>query len=82
MYFGNAKIEDTKWNINYDVQYRNYEILSDLNQLLIRGSIQYMPYDNLTLSTGYAFVDTEEYLKPDVPFKETEFFKMQLHNKK
>ena len=33
MYFGNAKIEDSKWNINYDVQYRNYEIISDLNQL-------------------------------------------------
>src|SRR5690606_844982 len=82
MYFGNAKIEDTRWNINYDVQYRNYEIVSDLNQLLIRGSIQYMLFDNLTLGTGYAFVDTEQYLKPDVPFIENRIFQDVLTNQK
>lgn len=74
MYFGNAKIEETKWNINYDVQYRNHEVFSDLNQLLIRGAIQYMLLDNLTLGTGYAFVDTEQYLKPDAPFIEHRIF--------
>lgn len=74
MYFGNAKIEETKWNINYDVQYRNHEVFSDLNQLLIRGAIQYMLFDNLTLGTGYAFVDTEQYLKPDAHFIEHRIF--------
>lgn len=74
MYFGNARFQNTKWNLNYDVQYRNYEVFSDLNQLLIRGSVQYMLLDNLTLGAGYGFVNTEQYLKPDVPVIENRIF--------
>ena len=41
-----------------------------------------MLYDNLTLGTGYAFVDTEQYLKPDVPFIENRIFQDVLTNQK
>ncbi len=74
MYFGNAKIENTKWNFNYDVQYRNHEVLTDLNQLLIRGTIQYHLFENLTLGTGYAFITTEQFEKPDLPVIENRIF--------
>ncbi|WLD24955.1 DUF2490 domain-containing protein [Flavobacterium dauae] len=74
MYFGNVKIENTKWIINYDVQYRNYEIISDLNQLLMRTSVQYALFDNLTLGGGYAFVHTEQLGIPDNPFNENRIF--------
>lgn len=74
MYFGNAKVENTKWNFNYDLQYRNHEIFTDLNQLLIRGSVQYQLAENLTLGTGYAFVTTEQFEKPDLPVIEHRIF--------
>ncbi len=74
MYFGNTKFTDTKWNFNYDIQNRNYEFFSDLNQMLLRGSVQYVLFDNLTVGTGYAFVHTEQFEKPDVPFVENRIF--------
>ena len=74
MYFGNTKFADTKWNLNYDVQHRNHEFVSDLNQLLLRASAQYNLLDNLTVGSGYAFVHTEEFEKPDLPFMENRIF--------
>lgn len=74
MYFGNAKIENTKWNFNYDVQNRNHTFITDLNQMLVRSSLQYLWFDNLTIGAGYAFVHTEQIEKPDVPFKENRIF--------
>lgn len=82
MYFGNTKIENTKFNLNYDVQYRNHEFISDLNQMLIRGSLQYALLDNLTVGAGYAFVHTERFEKPDFPFMENRIFQDVLTQQK
>lgn len=82
MYFGNAKIENTKWNLNYDIQNRNHEFITDLNQMLLRGSIQYQLFDNLTVGSGYAFVHTEQFEKPDNPFVENRIFQDVLTQQK
>ena len=36
IYLGNKKI-DSKWNLHHEVQYRNYNAIGDLEQLLLRG---------------------------------------------
>lgn len=74
MYFGNATFNNTKLKANYDVQLRNHELVSDLNQLLIRGSLQYPIASNLTLGAGYAHVLTEKMNEPDVPFNENRIY--------
>lgn len=82
MYFGNVKIEEIKWNFNYDIQNRNHAFITDLNQMLLRGSVQYMWLDNLTIGSGYAFVHTEQFENPDLPFAENRIFQDVLTNQK
>lgn len=42
MYFFNGKIKN-EWGIQGDVQYRNFNLGGDLEQLLIRGGVHYTP---------------------------------------
>lgn len=74
MFFGNAKLKNSDFKLNYELQNRNYDFASDLNQLLVRGSIQYTGIENLNLAMGYAFVLTEKEGKPDLPFRENRIF--------
>ena len=61
MLFGNEKI-DKKWNIHYEVQYRDYAFLGDLNQLLLRTGVGYnLTENNNNLLLGYAYVHTHNY---------------------
>lgn len=82
MYFGNASFEKTKFKASYDVQFRNHELATDLNQLLIRGSIQYPVLENVTVGAGYAYVLTEKIGEPDVPINENRIYQDVLTNQK
>ncbi|MBS7334538.1 MAG: DUF2490 domain-containing protein [Weeksellaceae bacterium] len=54
----NQKI-DEKFNFSSDIQYRTYEDLDQLNQLLLRGGVGYnLTENNNNLLLGYAFVHT------------------------
>ena len=74
MYFGNASFDQSKLKANYDIQYRNHDLAGDLNQLLVRGSVQYPLLSNITLGAGYAFVLTEKINEPNVPFNENRIY--------
>ena len=74
MYFGNAEIKNSNFKIHYEVQHRNREMISDLNQLLLRTSLQYKIHDQIILSTGYGFVYTETAGENPVSFKENRIY--------
>ena len=74
MYFGDASLPKTALKLNYEIQHRNHEIYNDLNQLLVRGSVQYNGIENLGIAAGYAYVITEKENKPDAPFYENRIF--------
>ncbi|MBA5793232.1 DUF2490 domain-containing protein [Flavobacterium sp. xlx-214] len=74
MYFGNTTFKDSKWKANYDVQYRNHELASDLNQLVVRTSAQYQVMNNLNVALGYAYVHSEHINTPDLPYYENRIF--------
>jgi long-subunit fatty acid transport protein len=62
IYFGNQKI-NKKWNWHNEVQYRNYNFIGDLNQLLLRTGIGYnLTENNNNILLGYGFIHTERYL--------------------
>ncbi len=61
IYFGNQTI-NKKWNWWNEVQYRNYNFVGDLQQLLIRTGIGYnLSENNNNILVGYGFVHGEQY---------------------
>jgi hypothetical protein len=61
IYIGNKKLND-KWNLHNEVQYRNYNAISDLEQLLLRTGLGYTfneAKNNILL--GYGYILSENY---------------------
>lgn len=62
IYIGNKKI-DSKWNWHHEVQYRNYNAIGDLEQLLLRTGIGYnFTENNNNLLLGYGFIQSQNYI--------------------
>lgn len=62
IYFGNKKI-DSKWNWHHEVQYRNYNAIGDLEQLLLRTGIGYnLTENNNNLLLGYGYILSQNYV--------------------
>lgn len=60
-YFGNKKLND-RWNWWHEVQYRNYNAIGDLEQLLLRIGLGYNLSKTDNLHFGYAYIHAEAYL--------------------
>lgn len=62
IYFGDKKI-NKKWNWHHEVQYRNFNLLGDTEQLLLRTGIGYnLSENNNNLLMGYAYIYSEPYI--------------------
>ncbi|WMI66854.1 DUF2490 domain-containing protein [Aestuariibaculum sp. YM273] len=62
IYIGNKKI-NSKWNIHNEVQYRNYNTISDLEQLLLRTGVGCSFNENKNnLLLGYGYILSENYI--------------------
>ncbi len=62
IYIGNKKLTN-KWNLHHEVQYRNYNAIGDLEQLLLRTGVGYTfneKKNNLLL--GYGYILSENYI--------------------
>ena len=61
IYIGSKKL-DSKWNIHHEVQYRNYNAIGDLEQLLLRTGVGYnLTEGNNNVLLGYGFIQSENY---------------------
>lgn len=62
IYIGNKKI-NKNWNWHNEVQYRNYNAIGDLEQLLVRTGIGYnLSENNNNVLLGYGFIQSEDYV--------------------
>ena len=62
IYIGNKKL-DNGWNIHNEVQYRNYDAVGDLEQLLLRTGIGYnLTENNNNVLLGYGYILSENYV--------------------
>ena len=62
IHFGNKKIK-SNWNWHHEVQYRNYNVIGDLEQLLLRTGFGYnLSERNNNLLLGYAFILGQNYI--------------------
>jgi hypothetical protein len=63
IYFGDKKI-NSKWNWHNEVQYRNYNFIGDLEQLLIRtGFGCNLSEKNNNVLLGYGFILSQNYIE-------------------
>ena len=62
IYIGNKKL-NSKWNIHNEVQYRNYNAIGDLEQLLLRTGVGYnLTENNNNILLGYGYILSENYI--------------------
>jgi len=62
IYFGNQRI-NKKWNWWNEVQYRNYNFIGDLRQLVLRTGLGFnLTENNNNVLLGYAYVYSEPYI--------------------
>ena len=60
MYFFNTSHEKSKIGFQGDVQYRNWNIAGDLEQLLLRGGVTFKPEKaNIKFTLGYGNIQLE-----------------------
>ena len=62
IYFGNKNMKNN-WNWHHEIQYRNYNAIGDLEQLLIRTGIGYnLTENNNNLLLGYGYINSQNYI--------------------
>lgn len=60
IYIGSKQL-NSKWNLHHEIQYRNYNTLGDLEQLLIRTGIGYNLGSRSNLLLGYGYINSENF---------------------
>ncbi len=59
MYFFNTSFKESAWGLQGDIQFRNWNIAGDLEQLLLRGGLTYRPQNaNILFTAGYGHITT------------------------
>lgn len=62
MYFWNTTIRETAWGFQGDIQYRNWNIMGDLEQLLLRGGVTFQPRNtDVKFTLGYGYIKSGEF---------------------
>ena len=57
MYFFSHTIDNSRWGLQGDAQYRNWDLGGDLEQLLLRSGVTYRPESaNVLFTLGYASI--------------------------
>ena len=58
MFFTNSRVSE-KVSIHAEAQYRNYEVGTNFNQLLLRTALNYKLSDKAIASLGYIYITTD-----------------------
>ena len=83
MYFWNTTIKESNWGFQGDAQYRNWDLIGDLEQLLLRGGLTYQPENTSAKFTlGYANITTGEFGEGDATVVENRIYQEALLSQK
>lgn len=61
IYIGSKEL-NSKWQIHHEVQYRNYNAVGDLEQLLLRTGLGYNLTKNTNVLMGYGYILSKNYI--------------------
>ena len=60
VYIGSKQL-NSKWNLHHEIQYRNYNTIGNLEQLLLRTGLGYKIGEKSNLLLGYGYINSENY---------------------
>jgi hypothetical protein len=79
MYFFAKSFEDSQFGLQGDVQYRNWDLGGDLEQLLLRGGLTWRPSGlDMLVTLGYANITTGEFGSSDDTVNEDRIYQEAL----
>lgn len=79
MYFFNAQFKEGPIGFQGDIQYRNWNVLGDLEQLLLRGGINFQPAGSSARFTlGYAHITTGAFGEDNATSMESRIYQEAL----
>lgn len=79
MYFFDADLGEGPWGAQGDIQYRNWNLGGDLEQLLLRGGITYTPIgSNTKFTLGYGNISTGAFGNDDSKVNESRIYQEAL----
>lgn len=79
MYFWNTTLKESKFGFQGDIQYRNWNIAGDLEQLLLRGGLTYQPEGTkVKLTLGYGYIATGAFGDSDATTEESRIYQEAL----
>lgn len=79
MYFYNHQFKDSEFGIQGDFQYRDWQVLGDTEQLLLRSGFTYKPKDAGVMFTfGFANITTGEFGDSDETSNENRIYQEAL----
>ena len=73
IYFGNKDL-NSSLNWHHEIQHRNYNILGELEQLLVRTGLGYNVNENNNILLGYGFIDSR-----NIAIESNEILKVNEH---
>lgn len=83
MYFYNYKIKNSNWGFQGDLQYRDWQGLGDLEQLMLRSGVTYTPEDSdIMFTLGFANITTGEFGDENETFNENRMYQEALFSQK
>lgn len=79
MYFYNTTFKESSWGLQGDIQYRNWDLGGDLEQLLIRSGVTYVPKDvKIKFTLGYGNITTGAFGDVNTTTSESRFYQEAL----
>ncbi|WP_299367330.1 DUF2490 domain-containing protein [Winogradskyella sp.] len=83
MYFYNLRFKDSLWGIQGDFQYRDWQGLGDMEQLLLRSGVTFSPKGaGIMFTLGYANITTGQFGESDSTFNESRIYQEALFPQK
>lgn len=75
MYFWNTNIKQSQFGLQGDIQYRNWNTIGDLQQLLLRGAVTYKPKNaDIKFALGYGNITSGAYGDSDLTLNESRVY--------
>lgn len=79
MYFWNTNFGESQWGLQGDIQYRNWNLGGDLEQLLIRGGLTYSPKNaDVKFTLGYGNITSGTFGDSDDTSSESRIYQEAL----